>query len=147
MDVRTAQLDDVPALLAMMRDFNRSEGIARSQDTGEAALRHLLRSSDLGLVGVATLDAVAVAYFVICFSFDLEWSGRDAFLTELYVAPSQRGRGAGSRLLAEAERLARGQGVRALHLAVRPENASALRVYRTAGFADSGRVLYSKPLA
>ncbi len=147
MDVRTAQLDDVPALLAMMRDFNRSEGIAWSQDTGEAALRHLLRSPDLGLVGVATLDAVAVAYFVICFSFDLEWSGRDAFLTELYVAPSQRGRGAGSRLLAEAERLARGQGVRALHLAVRPENASALRVYRTAGFADSGRVLYSKPLA
>jgi ribosomal protein S18 acetylase RimI-like enzyme len=146
MRVRAAETADLPTLLARMLDFNREEGIAWSIESGEAPLRRLLESPELGVVGLAERAGACVGYFVVCFSFDLEWGGRDAFLTELFVAPDQRGQGLGSRLLVEAERIARAHGVAALHLAVRRENASALRVYQAAGFADSGRVLYSKPL-
>ena len=145
--VRPAQPADVSLLLPLMADFNRSEGIAWSAQTGAAPLRHLLSSPDLGRIGLCELDGEAVGYFVLCFSFDLEWAGRDAFLTELYVHPQHRGRGLGRLLLEHAQVLAQRCDVRALHLAVRPENASALRVYRAAGFEDSGRILFSKPLA
>ena len=147
MRVRVAQPADLSRLLPHMVAFNREEGIAWSPDAGAPALLRLLQSADLGFVGIAEEDGACVGYFVVCFSFDLEWSGRDAFLTELFVDASHRGRGLGRALLQEAAALAKAQNVVALHLAVRPDNARALQVYRAVGFADSGRVLYSKPLS
>lgn len=147
MRVRVALPSDLSRLLPHMIDFNREEGIAWSPESGARALLCLLQSPDLGFVGIAEQDDVSVGYFVVCFSFDLEWCGRDAFLTELFVDANHRGRGLGRALLQEAAALAKAQNVAALHLAVRPENSRAQKVYRAAGFADSGRVLYSKPLS
>lgn len=146
MRARPADESAVPDLLDMMEDFNRLEQIPWTRSDADAPLRTLLRDPALGLVGLLELDGASAGYFVLAFSFDLEWCGRDAFLTELYLRPERRGRGLGRRALAEAEALARAHEVRALHLAVRPDNAAALRLYRGAGFVDPGRVMLSKPL-
>jgi aminoglycoside 6'-N-acetyltransferase len=144
--VRPAAPADVPALLPMMEDFNRLEGIAWDRRTGEAPLRTLVGRPDLGLVGVVGEGEEIVGYFVLTWGYDLEWGGRDAFLTELYLRPAARGRGLGAAVMREAEALARGAGAGALHLMVRDENAAALRLYLAAGYAPPGRLFLSKPL-
>jgi ribosomal protein S18 acetylase RimI-like enzyme len=85
-------------------------------------------------------------YLALTWGFDLEWNGRDAFLTELYLLPAARGRGLGRRVLPLIEELARAQGARALHLMVRPENLAALQLYRGAGYSSPPRTFLTKDL-
>src|SRR5689334_18136038 len=93
--VASASLEDVPALLEMMRDFNALEGIPFEATRIEPALRRLLVAPDLGHVGriVAPEEGRTIGYFVLTWGFDLEWNGRDAFLTEIYLVAGARGHG------------------------------------------------------
>jgi len=145
--IRQASEADLPRLVPMMEDFNRLEAMAWTFEKGERALRSLLQEQQLGFVGLAEADERTAGYFVLTFGFDLEWDGRDAFLTEFYLLPDFRGRGLGRLLLEAAEATARARGTRALHLMVRPENSRALSLYQRAGFEEPPRRLLTKPLA
>ena len=86
-------------------------------------------------------------YAVLTFGYDLEFSGRDAFLTELFVRRELRGRGIGRRALAAVERQAVTLKARAVHLMVRPENSRAVTLYATAGYEAPRRVMLSRIVA
>jgi ribosomal protein S18 acetylase RimI-like enzyme len=83
----------------------------------------------------------AVGYVVITLGYSIEYGGRDAFIDDLYLVPEGRGRGLGRCLIDfacdEAERL----GVKTLHPEVEPGNDLATRLYRAAGFEETGRGL------
>ena len=64
---------------------------------------------------------------------------RRARLYSLAVTAGLAGRGIGSALLASAERAAAGSGAHWLTLEVRENNGAARRLYRHAGFAETGR--------
>lgn len=147
LEARAAVAADVPMLLESMADFNRLEGISFDPAAIEAPLRVLLADPTLGLVRLLHDRGGQLAgYFVLSWGFDLEWGGRDAFLTELYLVPAQRGRGLGAEVMAFVEDAALAGGARALHLAVRHENAAARRVYERAGFEAPKRLLMTKKL-
>lgn len=144
--IRVATSDDVDGLLDMMVDFNRLEGIAWSRETGGPALLTLLSSPALGSVGLISEGRAVLGYFVVTWGFDLEWAGRDAFLTELYLRPEARGRGLGREVMPLVEGFVRTNDARALHLMVRPENEAAVRLYRGVGFEQPPRVFLTKAL-
>lgn len=143
--LRDAREEDANLLLPMMADFNRVEGIAWDVDRMERALTRLLAEPPLGRVVIAE-DEGPAGYAVVTWGYDLEYGGRDAFLTELYVRPAYRRRGLARRLLARMETIARASGAGALHLGVRPENTAALGLYRDAGYVRIRRDFFTKPL-
>jgi GNAT superfamily N-acetyltransferase len=106
--LRVAGAADVPALLDMMADFNRTEAIAWERVSAEAPLQLLLGSPELGLIGLVERGDEVLGYGVLAWGFDLEYAGRDAFLTEFYLRPAARGQGLAAAamdlLLAEAQR-------------------------------------------
>lgn len=144
--IRPALRSDVHALLACMVDFNAFEGIPYDPGKVGPALLRLLEDPSIGFVRVATLDEDVVGYVIVTFGFDLEFAGRDAFVTELFVAEAHRGRGLARRLLAQAQDDARTHEVRALHLVVRPENTRAISLYGAHGFVTSPRRVMTKAL-
>jgi ribosomal protein S18 acetylase RimI-like enzyme len=144
--LRLATEQDVSALLEMMDDFNRSELISWEPAVTEAALRKLLREPALGQAVVLEEEGQVQGYAVLTYGYDLEFAGRDAYLTEFYLRPGARGRGLGKWLLARVEERAREAGVHALHLMVRPENRTALTLYQRAGFKAPPRVFLTKRL-
>jgi RimJ/RimL family protein N-acetyltransferase len=153
--LRTATPADVPELLELMVEFNRYESIAWTPAEGEMPLRHLLAHPELGLVLLlyrpllaepAGSTAAAVGYAVLSFGYDLEFGGRDAFLTELYLKPAMRGQGLGQTALERIVQTACAHGAGALHLQVRAENTAAQRLYRGAGFVGTTRMFLSKNL-
>jgi ribosomal protein S18 acetylase RimI-like enzyme len=92
-------------------------------------------------------DGGQVAGYANCtYGFDLEFGGRDAFLTELIVAAPWRGRGIGPALLDALEAEARACDVHALHLLARTDNAPALAIYKARGYAIVPRHFLSKRL-
>jgi ribosomal protein S18 acetylase RimI-like enzyme len=138
--------DQLAPLLDMMQEFNALEDIPWNRQDAEPAVARLLDSPELGVIAHILEGATLRGYVVLTWGFDLEWGGRDAFLTELYLLPSARGRGLGRRALPLIEDLARRRGARALHLMVRPENQAALQLYRGAGYSSPPRTVLTKDL-
>ena len=144
--IRLAVAADADPLLPLMQAFNADEAIPWRPDAIRAAFVELTGDARLGFALVAVSADAPVAYVVVAYGFDLEWGGRDAFVTELFVAASARRRGVAERLLREAEATATRNGTRALHLVVRPANEAAIALYRQAGFDVIPRVLMTKVL-
>lgn len=133
------------ALLRMMAEFNVGEGIVFSEPLFRPRLEQLLRSPELGAALVFELESV-VGYAVVTWGFDLEYGGRDSYLTELWINPSHRGMGYGKAALKFVEAFARQNGAGALHLAVRHDNRSAAGLYERAGYTDWPRRVMSRLL-
>jgi len=144
--VRRADLADLPDLLCFMEDFYRGEHIPWERSRFEQALAPLLVDDVLGLVGMGGEPDDAAGYAVVTWGYDLEFGGRDAFLTELYVRPGLRRAGWGTALLDWVETRARAAGAGAIHLMVLHENAAARALYEARGYAPPPRQLLSKPL-
>ena len=142
MSVRIALPGDHALLLDMMADFNRGERIAMRRDVAGPALARLLAERSLGCVLIG--DG---GYAVLTWGFDLEFGGRDAFLTEIYVRPDRRRRGLGRALLMAVLQTAKDEGAGAVHLGAYPDNEAALALYRGAGFTRIPRDFYSRRLA
>jgi GNAT superfamily N-acetyltransferase len=142
-----ARQADVGAILRMMTTYYAEDGYPLVEAEGQRAVLDLIEDGRLGRLWVARDDGgKVVGYLAVTLGFSLEYRGRDAFIDELYIVESARGRGLGREALRLAEDYCREQGVRALHLEVEPHRKRAQMVYREAGFEDHDRHLMTKLL-
>ena len=137
---------DVATVLAWMRDLYAHERIAFDRASAEATLRELMDHPEYGRVFLLCADGKTVGYAVVALAFSLESGGRSAFLHELYVRPSSRGRGTGSIALRLLQTACRSMGARSLALEVHLENARAEALFRREGFVSNGRQLMTRRL-
>lgn len=141
---RLAERADVGAVHRLRQEFYEEDGSAWADDQALAALEMLVSRPEHGRVWLALDTETAVGYAVLTFGYSLEFHGRDAFVDELYLRPTHRGRGLGAEALALLETACREQGVRALHLEVDGTNTPAQVLYRSRGFIEHGRRLMTK---
>jgi len=144
--MRVATVSDTSKIVPMMREFNRLENIDVDPMLHRRALETLLGRPDLGRVFLFESSGAVLGYAVLTFNYDLEFAGRDAFLTEVFVAGPFRGMGHGKHILREIERAAAADDVKAIHLMVRPENTIAQRLYAASGYSPPSRMMLGKVL-
>jgi ribosomal protein S18 acetylase RimI-like enzyme len=137
---------DVPILLPWVQDFYAHEGIPFDPATAAATLRELIDNPAFGRIYTLLADGAAVGYAAVALGFSLEFGGRSAFLDELYVHPSSRGRGIGTLALRLLQEDCRRLGARSLALEVGLHNAGAEALYRREGFSTIGRQLMTRRL-
>jgi ribosomal protein S18 acetylase RimI-like enzyme len=143
--IRSVDRSDVPLLLPLMEDFNRWEAIEWNQPRTEAAIDRLLDDPALGFMLVALTDRI-VGYAVVTYNFDLEFGGRDAIVTEVFVVPEVRRNGIGRKLMQVITERAMQEKLTSLHLAVRPENERARQLYTSEGYRLVPRLWMTKLL-
>ncbi|HSS76783.1 MAG TPA: GNAT family N-acetyltransferase [Thermoanaerobaculia bacterium] len=143
---RIATHADVEAILALHRDFFEEDHYAFREEEARANLALLLDEPSLGRLFAIDDGGSVVGYLVLTFGFSLEFSGRNAVVDELYLAPAHRGHGLGTRALAAAEEACRELGIRAIHLVVEHYKKDAQALYRRVGFVAYDRVLMTKVL-
>ena len=136
-------LGDLDTLVGLMRDFYREDGDPFLEHESRAAFATLLATPSWGTVWLAERDTVALGYVALTLGFSMEFGGRDAFIDDLYVVPSNRGQSIGRALIAACERTCRDLGIRALHLAVRPTNRAG-SLYQRLGFRYQAHHLMTK---
>ncbi|MCU0635114.1 MAG: ribosomal protein S18-alanine N-acetyltransferase [Gemmatimonadaceae bacterium] len=126
---------DAAALVAIERESFSDPGSLRSFE------RLLGVHHAHVVVDVDDADAVHGYTVLLC-------AADEAEIANIAVAPAHRGHGLGRRLLDAALAEARDRGVRTVFLEVRPSNAPALLLYRSAGFVEVGRRrrYYSTPV-
>jgi GNAT superfamily N-acetyltransferase len=141
---RAATTDDVPLLLDLVRAYYESDGIAFEPDSVERGLRTLLANASLGGAWLIESGSDLVGYFALTYGFDLEFGGRHAILTDLFLIAPQRRQGLGSATLCFIEGLLEARGIGALELQAERDNEEALAFYRRHGFERRDRVPMSK---
>src|SRR4030095_7978964 len=88
----------------------------------------------------------AVGHAILTFGFDLEFNGRQATITELFIAHKYRSRGLGGKMMNVIEGTCRQMGIGALELQVERDNVRAQSLYRKLGFRAHDRIPMSKML-
>jgi ribosomal protein S18 acetylase RimI-like enzyme len=138
-----ASPSDGPALLAMARAFHAEDGHPLTASGEAAVLRVASGEEPLARAWVVRRAGTAepLGYLILTLGYSVEYGGRDGFIDDLYLAPGLRGRGVGTRLLAFALERAAALGIGTLHLEAEAGNADAGRLYRAAGFEETGRRL------
>ena len=141
---RLAEHSDVERLIVYMRQLYVHDGTPFDETTARRALEGIVRDRSLGRVWMIGDGRDTVGYVVLTLGYSLEYRGRDAFVDELFIQPSQRRQGIGTRALRLVEQACRDLGVRALHLEVERVNVAAQALYRRHGFVDHDRCLMTK---
>src|SRR5687767_1841658 len=128
----------------MMRAYYDEDGYTFVEAEARAAARMLIDDPALGALFVTCDEATVVGYVAVALGFSFEYRGREAFVDELFIAESHRGRGLGREALEVAEAYCREAGVNALHLEVEGHRENALELYRRWGFKSFDRYLMTK---
>jgi ribosomal protein S18 acetylase RimI-like enzyme len=145
--LRAATLGDCPLLVTLMSEFYAESGYPLNRRRAEGAFSELLADQGLGQVWLIQAQPGPVGYVVLTLGYSMEYGGRDAFVDDLFIRPTFRGRGLGKLALAEVRAACEERGVRALHLEVGRHNAAAQSLYRRVGFVDTDRQLLTLKLA
>lgn len=145
--IRSARVEDIPALVALMTDFYAESDFILPTAAATRTFDALFAEPTLAAVWLAEQRATPVGHIVLTFSFSMEYGGLRGFIDDLYVRPSARGQGAGAALLAAARAGAAARGLRVLQVETGQEGHLARPLYARAGYVDSGHALLTLPLA
>ena len=96
--LRRATAADLETIYPRTRALNEHEGIHLTEEGLRGSLGELLDNPALGGVWLVCQAGATVGYAIVTYCFDLEFGGREGWLTELYVDEAARGRGAGAQV-------------------------------------------------
>jgi GNAT superfamily N-acetyltransferase len=143
--VRPARPEDVPEILAMVRELAEYERSAHEVQATEGMIADLLFGGNtpsgapaaychVALTPADHADGPPLAGMALWFLNASTWMGRHGiYLEDLYVRPSLRGRGLGQALMAELARICMDRGYARLEWWVLDWNTPAIDFYRTLG--------------
>lgn len=135
---------DTGILLDMMARFYAIDGYHFDEQVSRANLAEFISTEYLGRVYLVSNDEEIIGYFVLTFCFSFEFKGRTAFVDELFLQDTYRGKGIGGQVLDFVDEQAQRLGLKALHLEVERHNENGKRLYVKKGFKEHGRALMTK---
>lgn len=143
---RLATLADADSLLAMIRRFYHIDNYPFSDERKRPVVEKLLKNPELGEVWFLEKEGQVIGYFFLAFGYSFEFDGRDAFVDEVFIEAPFRGKGFGRQLLEYALQRANELGIKYLHLEVERHNEAGKNLYRSLGFKDHDRYLFTKKM-
>lgn len=103
--------------------------------------KEFIENEHLGKAWFICNNQEVVGYIILTFVFSFEYQGKIAFLDELFVTETARGRGIGSKAIdfikAESHKLS----LKLIYLEVEPHNTKAQKLYLASGFEMHNRKL------
>ncbi len=125
----------------MMRDFYAIDGYPIDTEISKQLFRQFISDENLGRAWLIEKNGQILGYVILAFVFSFEFAGKIAFVDELYLKESARGKGIGKSTIdfvkSEAEKLE----IKVLYLEVEHHNSNAKKLYLGKGFSEHKRQL------
>ncbi len=132
--LRPARREDVPAILALIRDLAEYEQLAHEVEADEAGLAAtLFGDRPCAEVVIAEADGTAAGFALFFHTYSTFLARPGLYLEDLFVQPRFRGLGIGRRLMTHLARLAVERGCGRFEWTVLDWNAAAIGFYRSLG--------------
>ena len=132
--IAPATPDDVPAILAMIRELAQYEKLLDKVQATEASLRRdLFGPRQYAEVLMGRLEGRAVGYALFFHNYSTFLAQPGIYLEDIYVQPAARGRGVGKALLTAVARTARERNCGRLEWSVLDWNQPSIDFYVSLG--------------
>jgi len=142
-----ASLIDVQHLVTMMAEFYSESAYTLNLCRATEAFTSLLADERLGYVWLIQVNSKNVGYVVVTLCHSMTYGGLSAIVDDFFIQPAFRGTGLGKAAMADVKSFCAVRGIGAVHVETGRDNASALAVYRSAGFCETDHVHLTMGLA
>jgi GNAT superfamily N-acetyltransferase len=145
-DVSLAQLEDLPAITALLEEVDRFYGVTEfepQQQRAEQIRALLFRPVPVAFVLLARDHTEPMGLAAYSFLWPAAGITASLFLKELYISDAHRGRGVGRLLMERLQDIAAKEGCSRLEWTTDRDNEAAQAFYKAIGFeADASKVIY-----
>jgi GNAT superfamily N-acetyltransferase len=132
---------DIDNVVTMMQDFYAIDGYPIDVAVSKGLMHEFIENQSLGRGWIITVNGESVGYVILTFVFSFEYKGRIAFLDELYIDSSQRGKGIGKLALDFVREQVKFHSVKIIYLEFEGHNTVAQKLYLSKGYAIHNRGL------
>ncbi len=148
MNIRTAEINDIPQLCALLQTlFSQEVEFVSNKKLQVAGLTEIINNPQAGDIVIATEDSRIVGMVNLLYTISTVLGGVVAILEDMVVRSNVRGKGIGSELLKYSFELAKSKGCQRITLLTDNDNESAHRFYQRHGFTRSSMTAFRKSLS
>lgn len=137
---------DRPDVERLIAAYHASEGVKPRPERITWAVDQILRNRVGGLLLVAREKRVVVGVALAVYQTSAEL-GRLLVVNDFFVEPTLRRKGVGRALATKLLEDAKAMHIDQIDLEVLPTNAAAAAFWRSMGFRNTGRTIYSREFA
>ena len=135
------EISDISIITQMMQDFYAIDNYPMDVEVAKTLFQEFISNEHLGKSWLMYSENEIVGYIILTFIFSFEYSGKIAFVDELFIKETARGKGIGKEAIqfiqAEVPKLS----LKLLYLEVEPHNENAQKLYLAHDFELHNRKL------
>ncbi len=148
MSVRTAKINDIPQLCALLQSlFNQEVEFISDEKLQIAGLTKIINNPEVGDIVIASENSRIVGMVNLLYTISTALGGIVVILEDMVVSSDMRGKGIGSELLNYSFELAKSKGCQRITLLTDNDNESAHKFYQRHGFTRSSMTVFRKSLS
>ena len=125
----------------MMSDFYAIDNYPIDIEVSKRLFQEFIHNENLGKAWLILEDEEIVGYVILTFVFSFEYGGTIAFIDELYLKESARGKGIGNKTIEFIKSESTKLSLKLLYLEVENHNEKAQKLYLAHDFAIHNRKL------
>jgi ribosomal protein S18 acetylase RimI-like enzyme len=135
------EIRDISTITHMMQDFYAIDNYPIDIEESKKLFQEFITNENLGKSWLIFSENEIVGYIILTFIFSFEYGGKIAFIDELFIKETERGKGFGKEAIQFIQREVPKLSLKLLYLEVEPHNENAQKLYLAHDFELHNRKL------
>ena len=135
------EITDISTITQMMQDFYAIDNYPMDVEVAKNLFQEFISNEHLGKSWLIYSENEIVGYIILTFIFSFEYGGKIAFVDELFIKETARGKGFGKEAIQFIQREVPKLSLKLLYLEVEPHNENAQKLYLAHDFVIHNRKL------
>jgi ribosomal protein S18 acetylase RimI-like enzyme len=135
------EIRDISTITHMMQDFYAIDNYPMDVEESKKLFQEFITNENLGKSWLIYSEKEIVGYIILTFIFSFEYGGKIAFVDELFIQETARGKGIGKEAIQFIQREVPKLSLKLLYLEVEPHNENAQKLYLAHDFELHNRKL------
>ena len=135
------EIIDISTITQMMQDFYAIDNYPIDVEVAKNLFQEFISNEHLGKSWLIYTENEIVGYIILTFIFSFEYGGKIAFVDELFIKETARGKGIGKEAIQFIQREVPKLSLKLLYLEVEPHNENAQKLYLAHDFVIHNRKL------
>ena len=135
------EIVDIEIITQMMQDFYAIDNYPMDVEVAKTLFEEFIPNENLGKSWLIYSENEIVGYIILTFIFSFEYGGKIAFVDELFIKETARGKGIGKEAIQFIQREVPKLSLKLLYLEVEPHNENAQKLYLAHDFELHNRKL------
>ena len=138
---KTLEISDIEVITQMMQDFYAIDNYPMDVEVAKKLFQEFISNEHLGKSWLIYTENEIVGYIILTYIFSFEYGGKIAFVDELFIKETARGKGIGKEAIQFIQREVPKLSLKLLYLEVEPHNENAQKLYLAHDFVIHNRKL------